>query len=131
VIGDTECHQLANRSFFINGNQMPFCSRDVGLFIGLAVGAGVATFIRYRINPVLALAGLVPIAIDGGTQMLTDYESTNTLRLATGVVAGVALSLLLAHFMFALQEDPEPKDPVPHIEEREDAVGPPGETDQP
>ena len=104
-IGDAECHQLANRSFFINDNQMPFCARDVGLFVGLAAASGVATFVRYKINPLFVLAGLVPIGVDGGLQMVTEYESNNLLRVATGLLAGVVLALLLAHFMFALQEE--------------------------
>jgi uncharacterized membrane protein len=113
-IGDAECHQLANRSYFINGNQMPFCSRDVGLFIGLALGSGIVTFIFFRINPLLALVGLAPIGIDGGVQMVTDYESNNPLRLVTGIIAGIALSMLLAHFFFALQrEDEQPEDNSP------------------
>ncbi len=103
--GDVECHQLANRSFFINENQMPFCARDVGLFVGLAAASGVATFVRYKINPLFVLAGLVPIGIDGGLQLVTSYESNNALRLATGLLAGVVLALLLAHFVFALQDD--------------------------
>jgi uncharacterized membrane protein len=103
--GDAECHQLANRSFFLNDNQMPFCARDVGLFLGLAVASGVVTFVRYKIYPPLVLAGLVPIGIDGGLQLVTEYESNNALRLATGLVAGAVLALLMAHFVFALQED--------------------------
>ncbi|MEW5748662.1 MAG: DUF2085 domain-containing protein [Candidatus Thermoplasmatota archaeon] len=108
-IGDAECHQLANRSFFLNDNQMPFCARDVGLFVGLALASGVVTFIRYKVNPLLVLAGLVPIGLDGGIQLVTEYESNNLLRVATGLLAGAALALLMAHFVFALQED-RPRD---------------------
>lgn len=107
-IGDAECHQLAERSLFINGNQMPFCARDLGLFIGLAAGSGLATFVRLKMNPVLMLLGLVPIGVDGGLQLVTEYESNNVLRVATGLLAGIVLSLLLAHFMFALQEEKTP-----------------------
>jgi len=122
-IGDAECHQLANRSLFINGNQMPFCARDVGLFVGLAAASGVATFVRYKINPLFVLAGLVPIGVDGGLQLVTEYESNNLLRVATGLLAGVVLALLLAHFMFALQEE------KPHAEaaSAEEVRGRPGQ----
>ncbi|MGQ9586946.1 MAG: DUF2085 domain-containing protein [Thermoplasmata archaeon] len=106
-VGDGECHQIANRSYFLNGNQMPFCARDLGLFLGLAIGFGFLTFYRYKLHPFVALVGFVPLGIDGGAQLLTDYESTNMLRMATGVVAGIAASLLLAHFLFVLQEDRE------------------------
>jgi uncharacterized membrane protein len=105
TIGDVECHQIASRSFFLNGNEMPFCSRDLGLFMGLAAGFGFATFYRYKINPFLALLGLVPMGLDGGLQLITDYESNNALRLATGIVAGVALVLLIALYIFVLSED--------------------------
>ncbi len=110
-IGDGECHQLANRSYFLNGNQMPFCARDVGLFAGVAIGFGVVTFMLIKINPLFALAGIAPLGVDGTVQMFTDYESTNILRLATGLVAGAACALLLAHFIFALQEERDPGTP--------------------
>ncbi len=103
-IGDSQCHQLANRSYFLNDNQMPFCARDVGLFIGLAVGSAVALFYVLTISPLFLLLGLVPIGVDGGLQLVTSYESTNALRLVTGIVAGIALAVLLAQFMMALRE---------------------------
>jgi uncharacterized membrane protein len=33
--------------------------------------------------------GLIPMAIDGFTQLLTDYESTNFIRVITGFGAGL------------------------------------------
>ncbi len=104
-LGDAECHQLSHRSYFINGNQMPFCTRDLGLFLGLAVGFGLVTLYRLKLHPVLALVGFVPMAVDGGLQAITSYESNNPLRLITGLIAGMAGSLLLAQFVFVLQED--------------------------
>jgi len=112
-LGDAECHQLSNRSYFLNGNQMPFCARDAGLFLGLALGFGFATFVRWKIHPVLVLVGLVPIAIDGGLQLVSSYESTNPLRLATGTLAGLVLALLLAHFLFVIGEDRARPKPIP------------------
>lgn len=103
-IGDGECHQIAERSYFINGNQMPFCSRDLGLFAGLALGFGFTAFYRYKVHPLFVLLGLAPLALDGGLQLVTDYESNNPLRLVTGIVAGVFLGLLFAHFLFELHD---------------------------
>ena len=104
-IGDAECHQIANRSYSLNGNQMPFCARDLGLFVGIALGFGFASFFRRKIPPLFVIVGLIPIAVDGGVQAVTAYESNNLLRLTTGLVAGCVLSLLLAHFVFVAQED--------------------------
>jgi uncharacterized membrane protein len=92
---------------------MPFCARDVGLFLGLVLGFGFATFVRWKIHPVLVLVGLVPIAIDGGLQLVSSYESTNPLRLATGTLAGLVLALLFAHFLFVIGEDRARPKPVP------------------
>jgi uncharacterized membrane protein len=103
-VGDSQCHQFANRSYFLNDNQMPFCARDFGLFIGLAVASGIALFYVLAINPLFLLLGLAPIGLDGGLQLVTSYESTNALRLITGIIAGLALALLLAQFLMALRE---------------------------
>lgn len=104
-LGDAECHQIANRSYFLNGNQMPFCSRDVGLFAGFPIGFGFLLFVRLIVNPLLVLIGLAPMAVDGGLQLLTSYESNNPLRLATGIVAGVTFAVLIAQFVFVSQDD--------------------------
>ena len=103
--GDVECHQIKERSYFLNGNQMPFCARDVAIFVGIAFGFGLMSFYRYKLHPALVLIGLVPIGIDGGLQVVTSYESTNPVRLVTGLIAGFVCALMLAHFLFVLQED--------------------------
>lgn len=104
-LGDAECHQIADRSYFLNGNQMPFCSRDLGLFAGFPIGLGFLSFRRLVLNPLLALIGLIPIAFDGGLQLVTSYESNNPLRLTTGIIAGIAFSLIIAQFVFVSQDD--------------------------
>lgn len=104
-IGDVECHQIKDRSFFLNGNEMPFCSRDLGLFAGLAGGFGLVTFYRLKTNPLLLMLGLVPLALDGGLQLVTEYESNNPLRLLTGILAGATLALIIAQFVFVVQDD--------------------------
>jgi len=104
-MGDGECHQIADRSYFINDNQMPFCARDLGLFLGIALGFGIASFYRLKINPLLLLLGLIPMGIDGGVQLITSYESNNPLRLITGIIAGVSMALLIGSFVLVIQED--------------------------
>jgi len=120
AFGDLNCHQKSERSWEINGNQLAVCVRDVGLFLGLFVGA---IFWRYRglnrwtvrdsllsvcedenitflyendrrmIAMIFFLTiGALPIGFDGSYQLLTDYESTNPIRLITGTIAGFVLS---------------------------------------
>jgi len=94
-LGDANCHQLASRSYYLNGNQLPFCARDLGIFIGLVLGLALAFVIKVRPALLLVILGLVPMAMDGGLQLLTNYESTNPMRLVTGALAGVSIAFLI------------------------------------
>ncbi len=94
-MGDVNCHQKLHRSYSYNDNQMPFCARDVGIFAGLAIGFTYALGRRIELTLPLILLSLVPIGIDGTVQLLTDYESTNTKRVITGLIAGCATGIAL------------------------------------
>lgn len=94
--GDFNCHQKASRSLFLNGNQMPYCARDFGIFLGIAMGLLFFTFIAVRIAWWWLLLGLVPIGIDGSLQLVTSYESNNPLRVATGLIAGFVTAYAIA-----------------------------------
>jgi len=115
--GDLNCHQKHERSWEINGNQMPVCARDIGIFMGFSIGClffGVRGFNRWTVRDsflsvlpdkwlhgiyekdrrmmamlsVMAL-GLIPMGVDGFTQLLLDsYESNNMLRIVTGAGSG-------------------------------------------
>ncbi len=96
--GDLLCHQKEERSLFLNGNQMPVCARDAGLFLGVPLGFLALLLVPYR-APLWAIVALgAPTVIDGGVQLLTDYESTNLIRLVTGTAAGAGLALLMMYF---------------------------------
>jgi uncharacterized membrane protein len=93
--GDANCHQIDERSFYLNGNQMPFCSRCTAIFLGLPLGMLAFYIVRRAINPMWLLLSFVPIGIDGLTQAVTSYESNNILRVITGGVAGLAAGYAL------------------------------------
>lgn len=101
--GDLNCHQLASRSYFLNGNQMPFCARDLGLFIGLAVGMAAALLTKVRPPVYLLVLGVVPLGVDGLLQLLTEYESSNIVRLLTGILAGACLALVIHRLALAVR----------------------------
>ena len=94
-LGDLNCHQLSHRSYSYNDNQMPFCTRDVGIFAGLAIGFTYALGRRIELTLPMIILCLVPIGIDGTVQLLTDYESTNVKRVITGLIAGGATGVAL------------------------------------
>ena len=93
VFGDIYCHQLTERSYRLNGNQMPVCSRDVGLFAGLLMGGIVGMFLSRRFPLTFLFIALAPMLLDGGMQALTSYESFNLLRVITGLAAGIGLGI--------------------------------------
>ena len=95
VAGDVNCHQHASRSYFLNDNQMPFCARCTAIFLGMAVGIFITLILVLEINILWIILGLVPIGLDGGIQLVTDYESSNPLRFVTGLLAGMVVGVAL------------------------------------
>lgn len=96
--GDRLCHQKAQRSFFINDNQMPFCSRCTAIWLGLAIGLGFIIFYKIALDRkflILIIIGFVPIAIDGVGQLFNFWESTNIIRFITGILVGIVTGLAI------------------------------------
>lgn len=101
-IGDRLCHQKASRSFFINGNQMPFCARCTAIWIGITIGLGFMLFYKIALDKkllILMIIGLIPIGIDGTGQLLGFWESTNLTRVITGLLIGVITGLAIIVIM--------------------------------
>ncbi|HUG14085.1 MAG TPA: DUF2085 domain-containing protein [Thermomicrobiales bacterium] len=95
------CHQRADRSLHVHGEQMAYCARDLAIFAG-AVGVALAyASIRRFYHPsmsglLLVVLAVIPIGLDGVTQLAGWRESTTALRIVTGVAfsAGVGWYLL-------------------------------------
>ena len=90
------CHGIPSRCLELFGAPMPLCARCVGIYAGML--AGILAFwavplLRERVMRTFAFACLVPLALDGLTQLTGLRESTNPLRLATGAIAGLAFGL--------------------------------------
>jgi uncharacterized membrane protein len=97
--GDRLCHQKAERSFFINGNQMPFCSRCTAIWLGIVIGLCLMIFYKFNLNEkflYLIFIGIVPIGIDGVGQLLQLWESTNIIRIITGILIGIVCGIAIA-----------------------------------
>ena len=59
---------------------------------------------RLRLMILFLALGIVPMAMDGFTQLLTVYESTNTIRVITGFMAGFVIGWFVSS---ALSSRPE------------------------
>ncbi len=99
------CHQLPERSFFISGHKVAICARCSGIYLafwsmGLLYGLwSLLPFSRRCHWPPLSLRVLfillLPMAIDGVTQLLGLRASTNLLRALTGALAGSGFGLFI------------------------------------
>lgn len=89
------CHGIPRRCLTIWSVPMPICARCTAIYIGLTAGI-LAFALLPRIGEMLArrilIAGAIPMLIDGLSQLTTLRESTNALRLATGLIAGIVFT---------------------------------------
>ncbi len=91
MIGDVMCHQRIERSFMFNENSMPFCSRCTAIWLGVVIGIGFTVFYRVTLDEkflLFLLLCLSPIAVDGFGQVIGLWESSNLVRVITGLLAG-------------------------------------------
>jgi uncharacterized membrane protein len=83
------------------GYKVVLCQRDIAIWGGMLIGGLIFGLFRSRMKPLSILlwflVGVLPVAIDGGTQILSAFdflsfparESTPFLRTVTGVLFGV------------------------------------------
>jgi uncharacterized membrane protein len=82
------------------GHQTAFCQREVAIFGSFFLALVAFGLLRHRrhINAIpfkVYLLALVPIGVDGVTQLLGFRESTPFLRTTTGAIFGIATALLV------------------------------------
>lgn len=91
------CHQRAERSFAIDGVQMPVCGRCFGLYLAGAAGALAAYAARRRRAPadgsgarlVLAVTAL-PMLCSVGLEWVGAIDGSNASRFASALPLGLA-----------------------------------------
>ena len=90
------CHGIPARCFDLWGVPMPICARCTAIYVGLAVSL-LAFWLLPRMSERAArmtlLVAVLPLGVDGLTQLVRLRESTNGLRSATGLLAGMAFGV--------------------------------------
>lgn len=87
------CHGIERRCLTIWNTPMPICARCTAIYLGLFAGLAVffvLPWLHEKAARWLMYAAAIPMAIDGVTQALQLRESTNSLRVMTGSLAGFA-----------------------------------------
>ena len=92
------CEQIPSHSYFLSGYQLALCARNLALYSSLFVGTLIYRLVRDRL-PILGwrlwLLTVIPIALDGFTQLFGLRESNWELRTLTGVLFGLGICWLL------------------------------------
>ncbi len=106
------------------GYKFPVCARDLAIYAAMLLGAFLLPFVMKvdtKTVPPLRyfIIALIPIGIDGGTQLIGLRTSTNELRIITGVIAGIVIPFYLIPMLNTFIIGPDKPQPKPEGESRE------------
>jgi len=107
AVGSVICHQRPERSFFVDGHQLPVCARCTGLYLSGVVGLlGWVVFKIVRrwhalvIEPRRALAvvliAAVPTVVSVASGSLGMADGTNLWRAMLAVPLGISAGAVVA-----------------------------------
>jgi uncharacterized membrane protein len=105
------CAQTPSHSLYIDGHQVCLCERCLAIYSSLLLGGLILAVLRNRGRPLPPLRwqwwviAMLPMALDGGTQLFGFRESDLFLRLLTGAIFGLATA------WFALPQIEEASNP--------------------
>jgi uncharacterized membrane protein len=89
------CHGIPSRCLNLWNVPMPICARCTAIYAGLIAGIFLFVFLPHiqalAARRMLAIA-VLPMFLDGITQLAMLRESTNPLRIETGLLAGAAFA---------------------------------------
>ena len=106
--GNVICHQLPERSFFLDGRQLPVCARCTGLYLGGAAGLvgwwAVKLLRGWRAQPIgtarwamgLLLIVAMPTVVSYATGVLGIWDGSNLTRAVFAVPLGLVAGAVVA-----------------------------------
>ena len=89
----TLCHQIPERSYFIDGHKLAVCARCTGIYAGFAFTLLLYPLVRSLRNTAtpprsLLIFAALPLAVDFSLTFFGIWENTHTSRLLTGLLLG-------------------------------------------
>ena len=85
------CAQIPSHSFYVFGHQLGLCARNLSIYSSMFLGSLIFVLSKKRLPGIpwwLWILMILPMALDGLTQMVGLRESTWELRLITGTLFG-------------------------------------------
>ncbi|WP_345785524.1 DUF2085 domain-containing protein [Halorubrum sp. AD140] len=100
------CHSRPDRSLSYHGRYFGICARCTGMYLSGIVAILVTQLWSIPLSPVwiflMGLMFLLPGGVDGSTQLLGNRESTNSLRIMTGILLGIGVVLIVNSIILLL-----------------------------
>ncbi|KZX10161.1 DUF2085 domain-containing protein [Methanobrevibacter curvatus] len=98
------CHRRKDRTFKYKNHYFPVCARCTGFYLGIiSLFFLLVLFFKSSNLENLVLFGiilLIPMILDGFSQLFHLRESNNILRFITGLIGGFGIVLLLINIVF-------------------------------
>lgn len=106
LFGDILCHQEMDRSFIINGSQMPFCIRDTGLLAGFMTGCFSFIFrIELLSDKRVTLLGAFLIVLTLVEWCFERFAfGIPELRFIVAIASGIGFVMVLGWFLKKISE---------------------------
>lgn len=86
------CAQIPSHSFYIFGHQLGMCARNFSIYAAMFIGSLIFVLSKKRLPGIpwwIWVLMILPLALDGTTQMFGWRESTWELRVLTGTLFGL------------------------------------------
>jgi uncharacterized membrane protein len=100
------CAEIATHIFYAGSERLPLCARNTGIYMGFFASLLILKLLRKdraqslppRMIMIFLLGGICLLTTDGSNSLLFDlglphlYQPQNSLRLATGLLTGLAIA---------------------------------------
>lgn len=96
------CHRLPERTFSYKNHYFPVCARCTGFYAALLVIIILDLFYEVHYSGIFLLISvilLIPVTVDGFTQLFKLRTSNNLLRFVTGFIGGFGLMNIIKFFL--------------------------------
>jgi uncharacterized membrane protein len=93
------CHQFPSRAYFIFGEQVALCHRDIAIYGALFLGGLVYSLVRSRLRPPALrwyVFFMVPIALDAGMAMASEWLQAGVPMITLWAVGLIAMGITSA-----------------------------------
>lgn len=106
ALGFGVCHQIHTHSFTIAGHQLPLCARCTGMYLGAFSTLFLLSRIKKKAGGLPTMGILLFLALFFGSMVVDGFnstfqtfgggfwDSTNTIRLITGTLSGIAIGMV-------------------------------------